>query len=142
MRSFASTLLGVAYTSIAKDEELDFIPTTPRQMLIDLSERYLRELYGRDFFGTALLYRWRRAIRCNTPTVLVIEDSGFRSEIGVQNSQLCLIRLMRPGFDFDGDSRSYLDKPDLTLINDSTLEAAYNKTVDAVDYAINKWKIL
>lgn len=144
MRAFASSLLGMPYTSIAKDTPLELLNnTTPREMLIDLSEKYLRKLYDGDFFGRALLYRWNRVVLSSTPNVLVMEDSGFQEEIkSIPRANTCLIRIIRPSHNYDSDSRSYLPKPDRTLHNDSGLEEAYSKTRDMVDYAIIKWRIM
>ena len=144
MRAFASSLLGMPYTSIAKDTRCELLNNdTPREMLISLSEAYLRKKYGREFFGRALLYRWNSAMVKPIPTVLVMEDSGFEEElISIPRPNTCLVRIMRPGHNYSADSRSYLTKPDRTLINDSNLEAAYAKTRDIVDYAIIKWRLM
>lgn len=139
MKLFMSSLLGQPYTSIAKDDEHPLLDQTPRQFLIDFSEDYIKVRYGHEFFGSALLYRTD-----GTPhnRVFILDDSGFEGEFSVlAAARVSVIRVMRPGFDFMGDSRGYLPSPDYTIINDGTIEKALSITRDVVEYTITKWKL-
>lgn len=139
MKQFMSALLGQPYTSIAKDDEHPLLDETPRTFLINLSEDYIKRSYGHEFFGSGLLYR---ADNIRRNTVLVLDDTGFEGEFSIlPRPSVCLVRVMRPGFDFMGDSRDYLPKPNLTIVNDGNLERALSLTRDVVDYTINTWRL-
>ena len=98
---------------------------TIRQLLIGLSEDFMKVHYGREVFGNLL---WNEAKNAANKLVLV-SDCGFASEVqrviyraGARNC--LLVRIHRTGTDFTGDSRSYL--PDgmcetVDIHNDKTL---------------------
>ena len=139
MKQFMSVLLGQPYSSISKDEHHPVLGETPREFLIRLSERYLKPTYGHTFFGRAVTRRTQHLPR---PHVFIIDDSGFTHEFSqLPRKSTCLVRIIRPGFNFSSDSRSYLPRPNLTIINDADLQKALSLTSDVVDYCISKWRI-
>lgn len=96
---------------------------TNRSVMISFSENWMKPAFGNDIFGR-LCYA-----RCKEQELFydrfVIDDSGFAheteyiiSQVGAENC--LLIHLNRPGCDFAGDSRSYIDLPisSITLVND------------------------
>lgn len=101
---------------------------TPRQYMINLSEKMIKPCYGTDFFGhVAVDY-----ISNNIPLVPIVyfSDSGFHDEavpvvnkFGIEN---CVkFNLFRKGCDYSKDSRSYWEMPGLPTINtnnDRTIE--------------------
>lgn len=95
-----------------------------RQVNIDLSEDFIKTHYGDDFFGRSLVER----IKQKDGKVFLIPDSGFLSEAQVVvdafgKENVFLIKLLRQGYTFAGDSRNYINGADLgikeySLIND------------------------
>ena len=92
-----------------RETTLKEVRDTPRNLLIALSEDFLKPKYGDDFFGRIF---WQHA-KNSAHNLIVSSDCGFEPEVervisnaGAHNC--CLIRLHRDGTSFDGDSRSYL----------------------------------
>lgn len=61
--------------------------------------------------------------------VLVTPDGGFKSEMNescnqfdIERKDILLIRMLRDGCTFDGDSRGYIPNPDLVIENNGTIE--------------------
>ena len=85
-------------------------PESPRRLLIDLSESFLKVKYGETIFGR-IAYR---ELQRSASDLIIFTDSGFAAEanaiirfIGKENC--ILVRLHREGCTFEGDSRSYLE---------------------------------
>ena len=81
-----------------------------RQAYIHYSEKVIKPLHGKEWFGTKFL---ETAERANVKTIYV-PDSGFLQEAErvvrhVGRANVVLVRLHRSGCDFAGDSRSYID---------------------------------
>jgi len=104
-----------------------FLGLTPRKAYIGVSELLMKPQHGQDIFGNLLI----EDIETNgfLADLVVVTDSGFEAEAlplinayGRVNSNL--IRLCRPGTNFEGDSRSYigmqtrLTKGDFDIFND------------------------
>lgn len=106
------------YTRENKEKPYDVLNGfTPRQALIHMSEDVIKPHFGQDFFGKWIVkdikryegYGFRR---------FVFSDSGFPKEAiplieeyGFEN--VAVFRIMRDGYDYTGDSRSYLKPEDL-----------------------------
>lgn len=89
-------------------------PLSYRQAQIDLSERFLKPLYGPDVFGRIAAWHLEALLAGRAPPLVTVSDSGFAAEIEpllsmIPPQRTVLFRLNRPGCDFKGDSRSYLD---------------------------------
>lgn len=87
-----------------------------RSAMIDFSENYIKPRYGINFFGrlTAAKVENLQYVLGDTELTAVISDSGFEEEavsliekFGAEN--VLLLKLYRPGYTFDGDSRSYIN---------------------------------
>lgn len=112
MKSALAALLEVTPTWIEDNKETkipEFNARTVRQLLIDMSESYLKEEYGEDILGKIAWLRTKRS----PASLFISSDTGFRSEaervISNAGKKNCIvIRIHRPGCTFDGDSRSYL----------------------------------
>jgi hypothetical protein len=104
---------------------------TPRQWLIHCSENIIKPLKGPQFFGREL---------ANTlddlehgSNVVIVSDGGFEQELEALRwlDLLLIVRIHRPGYDFSGDSRTYLNGTDadvvVDLYNDSDLESLFEK---------------
>lgn len=82
----------------------------PRQAYIDVSEKMVKEVWGKDFFAKALV----RRLNDNPANELItLSDGGFQCEIavlseayGAENIQI--VHLVREGCSFEKDSREYL----------------------------------
>ncbi len=114
-----------------KGDIIPWLGISYRQWQIEFSENFLKG-FGEDIFARLFIQRneFSRA------KAIVVPDSGFVEEIkpivekfGEEN--VLLLRIHRPGFDFTGDSRSYL--PDglvertFDIDNDSTIQAYHEK---------------
>jgi hypothetical protein len=118
----------------------DVIPSlgiSYRQWQIDFSEKFMKPLYGVDIFGRLFIERNRNKIA----RAIVVPDSGFEEEIApvVEHfgvDEVLLLRIHRPGFDFTGDSRSYLRdglvKNTHDVYNDSTIGDFHGKLHEIV----------
>jgi hypothetical protein len=90
---------------------------TPREMLISFSEDWAKQKFGDDVFGRLAVRRLSGPVGVD---ITAISDIGFRSEMvpvidrfGADNC--FLIRLYRPGHDYAGDSRGYVDPEGLGI---------------------------
>lgn len=82
---------------------------TIRQLLISMSEDWLKPKYGPDIFGRIF---WQHAKNSALP-LIIASDCGFRDEvervIGNAGKKNCvLVRIHRADCTFDRDSRSYM----------------------------------
>ena len=119
--SFKSPMFDVAKGMLSKDEFDWFIENynnrdekenpqkilggkSIREFMIWISESVMKPVFGDDVFG-------KRLVSSLGKGSYICADGGFRSEIyPLINSgvEVTLIRLRRYGYNFDGDSRSYL----------------------------------
>jgi hypothetical protein len=107
-----------AFEKVKDDPRDEFFGITPRQAYIAHSETYMKPLHGDDVFGKI----WLRVRKQSRVGVVVVPDSGFAAEampaithFGAENT--LLIRIHRPGHDFRGDSRSYIDLPGVQTLD-------------------------
>lgn len=114
-----------------KDVDMLGNGVTLRQWMIGYSEDFLKKHGGPRIFGELLINRittWSPLLK--VPEFIVITDSGFREEgevvaEKVSSENVTLIQVHRPGCDFKGDSRSYIELPGIqpiTIHNDGTVE--------------------
>ena len=108
------------YFEHCKDEpRLTFMGLTPRQAYIHFSETYMKAVHGEEVFGKMLV---RRLLHIRAQFIpeyryrpgFIITDSGFAAETRPLVEEfgadaITLIRLHRPGYTFEGDSRSLID---------------------------------
>lgn len=121
-------------TKETKREQLNGF--SAREALIFTSENVYKQIFGKDYFGKALV----NSLHCE---VTVITDSGFYDEakavideVGAENC--LLVNICRDGCSFNGDSRSYINLDDLgvkriKLDNNHSLEYACNVIIEAFD---------
>lgn len=125
-----------------KDDIIPWLGVSYRQWQINFSELHMKPLYGIDIFGRLLAQRlqnfvppvWGGTFPIELPSVF-ISDSGFAdeakylaNEYGEEN--ILLVRCHRPGYDFTGDSRSYLYDilpNEVDVVNDASLEEYQGK---------------
>jgi hypothetical protein len=118
LKSGLQTLLGIeqedwnrmlAYG--AKDEPQLPLNITPREALIKLSEDYMKVLFGDNIFGHIAVRRLKRMVSADH---ILVTDTGFTYEAVpiVQEwgqKKVRILRLARPGCDFEDDSREYIN---------------------------------
>lgn len=128
-----------------------FFGHTPRDVLIDFSERWAKELFGKEVFGRLAIQRIRAYMEQRQvtefftraePVVFVFSDCGFQAEvdvviqaIGPQNT--VLINVERPGCTYVGDSRApVMAAPGVSswlLRNDGSKNALSERIADIVE---------
>lgn len=93
---------------------LDLLGMSYRQALIWMSEECMKPRFGIDVFGKIMVNELQKP---TAAPFTVISDSGFKDEAlpiikryGANNVHL--FRILRPGCDFGGDSRSYWELED------------------------------
>lgn len=105
------------------------------QWQIDFSEKFMKPLYGNSIFAKLMLHRLDEyqhifPFQDYGEIAVVIPDVGFQIEIDeivkeFPSEDILLLRLERPGFTFEGDSREYVEtRGDFrgeTILNDSTV---------------------
>lgn len=112
---------------------------TPRELMIHISETYIKPFFGYDYFGKQLCASVEKAFydnRCvSCSQFVIIPDGGFNKEVvplieAFGNDVVEVIQLEREGYrDFGHDSRSWIDlsgvkitKFDTTKGNDGVLK--------------------
>jgi hypothetical protein len=114
------------------------LPISPREALINMSEKVIKPLYGDKAFGLAACSGIIKGIN-------LFSDGGFNAEmlpiielVGARN--VLIVKIFRDGRDYSKDSRDYLDTDYLGVDcvhvhNNSTLEDFY----DLVEEEIRAW---
>lgn len=121
-----------------------FLGKSCRQVQIDISEVYMKPMHGEDVFGKFLA----KTIDNESENYdnFFVSDSGFRpeaevliNEYGPQN--VLLLRLIREGKTYEGDSRNYINLDDLDVksFDIQNIEGDVNTTVKEVEAIINKF---
>ena len=106
----------------------DLLDFTPRQMYIMFAEQFMKKKFGDQVFGKlwAMKYRRYREISNDAWPFTVVSDVGFQEEVPpmlelFKPERVLLVRLHRKGYDYKGDSRSYISNvtlQELDLINE------------------------
>lgn len=139
MKHFLATALGTPYDALEKDVIHPALRVTPRKFLIDLSEVYLKGEYGTSFFGRITKSRVDRNF--SLYDFVIFDDSGFQSEVTELTPKPFLVHVRRPGKDFTGDSRSYLENPSYTVENNGTRQQLEDQISDMVRQLVkSEWK--
>jgi hypothetical protein len=131
-----------------KSDLIPWLGTSYRQWQIDFSESFMKPNYGSDIFGRLLVQRVTFAGAGNrfNHQAIFISDSGFAEEakyvaqeFGEEN--VLLVRIHRPGYDFAGDSRSYLYDilpNEIDVVNDASVEDYLGKIKGIFTEFMNK----
>jgi hypothetical protein len=120
-----------------------FYGKTPRQAYIAVSETLIKPLHGKQFFGERILDQLKPFDVSKSRYNIVITDCGFADEVRVVASKYrsTLVRVLRPSYSFQNDSRSYLSLADIavdgtkmiTLENSRDLAALTDKVRAVID---------
>ena len=79
-----------------------------RELMIHVSENVIKKIHGSGIFGTELAHE------IQSDQNYVVSDGGFAEEIQTladavrETHDLFVVRINRPGYTFDGDSRRYV----------------------------------
>lgn len=135
IRESVYALLGVQYAEEHYEANKDlpqalFGGKSIRQVMIDLSEKFVKPLYGQDFWSRRAdvsIHQWEDTVTIITDFGFPPEREFFAGEYGL-NCNL-LVRLHRDGFDFRSDSRDYLlsHANVIDVDNDGTIDDAAEK---------------
>lgn len=132
-----------------KDEPVLPNGVTPRKALQDLSEVWAKNLFGQPVFGDLLAKRIKPTTKLpgnNFLRIYIVSDSGFQPEANavhrVHQNKVGLIRLMRNGTSYSGDTRDYIVKSDdsmpfRTIENNGTVEELMKQVREFVEEVIN-----
>ena len=128
---------GVSRQFLEENKENECVDgLTWRQVLISFSEDWMKPKLGKDIMGRVALLRLKQLPLWRN---IAISDSGFENEVlpwirefNAQN--ILLVRIHRPGHNFSGDSRTYLDLSmrginAIDLSNDGTLHEFLDKVM-------------
>lgn len=106
---------------------------SPRQAIIHMSEEVIKPNFGKDYIGKWIMKLMEEKEKIGFKR-FIFSDSGFIEEaqpiIDKYGSSNCAVfKLIRPGHDFEGDSRRYLYPSDfddrvkfINFYNDGTIE--------------------
>jgi DnaJ-class molecular chaperone len=84
---------------------------TGRQLMIDISESFMKEQYGKSIFAELLLQRCSRKA---AGVIHIVSDAGFQQEVSylaALGHEVVTVNILRPGCNFDGDSRQWVRSP-------------------------------
>lgn len=119
-----------------------------RQVAINYSELFMKPTFGDDIFGLMAMDYLREAAVINEFHTAIFTDSGFETEARVLRSQLgpqnlLHIKIHRPGYDYNGDSRSYWNLPDVRVVdfdnNCETVGELFNVVRAGLRGTIKQW---
>jgi hypothetical protein len=115
MRAGAMAILGMTggdkfYAEI-KDKPLDVLNgETFRRFMIDMSEVFVKKVYGRDFWSR-LMFERNQAWWNKSNQILLVTDIGFQEEVQFfceHSTHTVICQLDREKLDFSNDSRGYV----------------------------------
>lgn len=126
--------------AMCNDRDLKDIPSelfeglSPRQELINISENEIKVKYGQEGVATKTLMDMLDIEDYGRKT-FVFSDGGFPAEVSLLKRVLkryglvnfILVRINKDGCTFEGDSRNYIDNPNIVITNnedESHLEEA------------------
>lgn len=126
MKHFIATALGEKYQDMDKEKvRPELNGCSARRFLIDLAETHIKDIYGQDIFGRWLVHRTLRWPE-RKPLYCIIDDGGFGPETEAVPNHV-VIRIQRPGKTFVGDSRGYIGKNYIALVNDGDMAELWHK---------------
>lgn len=117
MTSFKGEYDGPDYAQF-KETYFEQFGRNGRELMIDVSERFLKQCYGQPIMAQMFLAR-----NANFPGVNLIRDGGFQVEVSTMIAALgpknvYVVRMHREGCDFSNDSREYINHPNSSCQTD------------------------
>lgn len=117
LRHIAHAMVGRKYQEAAyesfKEEYFERLDRTGRQLMIDVSESFLKPTYGIHIMADLLIQRTRKL---PSNAIILVRDSGFQIEVDplireVGEKNLIVVQVHRPDTSFAGDSREWVYHP-------------------------------
>lgn len=97
-----------------KDEMLPGLNFTMRELMIDISENFIKPKFGQHHFGKLAAIAIDQKLNLTSRT-MIFTDSGFQAEFDTMQEllnddyyNLHLVNIFREGKNFDNDSREYV----------------------------------
>lgn len=114
---------------------------SPRQAMIWLSEEVVKPKFGEDFFGRRLAEEIKRF---HSDQLAVISDSGYACEMSTTISSLPdythhLIRIVREGTSFQGDSRSHITPEEIGVPQENYTIIHNDGSLEELEQTIRTW---
>lgn len=141
MRKVAFELLGLVYNPTyyenQKDESQPILKgDSIRQLIIKLSEQFIKPTYGQNFWARRLLLHAMPEL-ANHNKLLIVSDIGFQAECDefdlVADGGFLTVQLQREGTDWSKDSRGYCHGSlHVTVENNETIFEAADHVVSAM----------
>ena len=144
MVGYTGDLFGESYESFKVQQFGAFDARSGRELMIDVSERFLKPTYGIDIMARMLLQR-----NADFHGLLLVPDSGFMCEVqplidAVGENHFYVVRVHREGTDFNNDSREWVHCfHDTDVQNDGTLDDLRTEAGRIYGRLVNKmhWKL-
>jgi len=144
MVGYTGDLFGDDYESFKVMQFGQFEARTGRELMIDVSERFLKPTYGIDVMAKMLLQR-----NHNFDGLLLVPDSGFMCEVqplidAVGQNHLYIVRVHRGDLNFNNDSREWVHCfHDTDINNDGSLDDLRVEAGRIYGRLVNKmnWKL-
>lgn len=128
------------YEAFKETQFMEFGLKTGRELMIDISESFLKPLYGQSIMARMM---FKGLAEDNFEGLVIVPDNGFTIEASyihtlVGGDNYYVIRVRRDGCNFDKDSREWVRVThDSDLDNDGTLADLELKAAKIVDRLVN-----
>lgn len=113
LKDAVHVMVGRAYTEQQKEiPQIELGGLTPRQVYIAMAETFVKPTFGPDAWARFMLNRieWGNTLYLVRDLGFIEEARTMINEVGPEN--VLIIRLLREGKSFKGDSRSYISTKD------------------------------
>jgi hypothetical protein len=151
LRRLAYQMVGETYVddhadySEFKETHYDEFGCTGRQLMIDVSERFLKLCYGKSIMAKMLF----SSLPVGFAGVVLVRDSGFQCEIDplvdtVGRRNLFIVQMRRATCSFEGDSREWVTHNFMQEVhNNGTLDDLRRDAISVYDNVVNQlgWKL-
>lgn len=147
MSGHSGLYTGLAYEAFKTQDYPQFGGKTGRQLMIDVSESFLKPMYGQDVMAKLLLESIPSEF--NSRCIVLVPDSGFQCEVSpivneVGAGNFFLARVHRKGCSFEGDSREWVEHAHAgDFDNNGTLDDLRTEAGRIYGRLVNKmgWKL-
>lgn len=144
MADWKGELDGPNYETFKTQRFLPFKGGTGRELMIDASEKFLKQVYGETIMAEMLIDRSWDIVGHG---LVIVRDSGFQLEIdpiisAFGSSNTYVVRMHREGCDFASDSREYVNHPlsrnNFDLWNNGSLDDLETEVVRVYGRMVNQ----